>query len=191
MLSLVVRKRTLALAALGVIGIGLVFAGWRADVLNVLKTVDSGAKSKISLPAVNGVVSETAVPPLYGEAAGKPSGEAPDFFVECRLEKERARGQRVEYLREVINNNNSTGEIRQKAQEHLITISRNMEKEVDLENLIRAKGFKDAAAMVDDRAVTVIIASNSLTREETAYLKDLISKETGIESQNIVIVPKS
>ena len=87
-------------------------------------------------------------------------------------------------------NAHSAGETRQKAQEHLMAISRNMEKEFELENLIKAKGFKDAAVLVDDRAVTVIVAAASLPAEESQRIKELVSKGTGVELQNIVVIHK-
>jgi stage III sporulation protein AH len=111
--------------------------------------------------------------------------------VEYKLERERTRGQSVEWLREVINNNNSTSETRQKAQEHLMAISRNMEKEIELESLLKAKGFKDAAVLVDDRAVTVVVGAAHLSAGESSQITDLIARGTGVDSKSIVIVTKT
>jgi len=190
MLSIIIKRRTLTLIALSVAGLALLFLGWRGN-LPEKKTTTPGLQ--VSQPATGGGSNGQSMfgENKAGENKAKTSArEGSDFFVEYRLERERTRGQRVEWLREVINNANSTVETRQKAQEHLMTISRSMEKEVELENLIRAKGFKDAAVLVDDRSVTVIVAATNLSNEEAIRMTDLVSRGTGVEAQNVVIIPK-
>lgn len=193
MLSIFIKKRVMTLIVFSIIGMALLFLGWRADVLKKKNTVP---EVKVSRP-VSGAVSfggagrpaqEDSI--MSGTGVKSASRDASDFFIEYRLERERTRGQRVEYLREVINNGNSANEIRQKAQEHLLAISRNMEKEVELESLVRAKGFKDAAALVDERSVTIIVAAASLSGDETVRIKELASRGTGVEAQNIVVIPR-
>lgn len=193
MLSIIIKRRTLTLLALSVAGLTLLFLGWRGDLLEKKATIPG---MQVNRSATGGVSFESNGQTMFGEnkageiKAKTAAREGSDFFVEYRLERERTRGQRVEWLREVINNANSAVETRQKAQEHLMTISRSMEKEVELENLIRAKGFKDAAVLVDERAVTVIVAATNLSNEEAVRITDLVSRGTGVEAQNVVIIPK-
>ncbi|BAF59354.1 hypothetical protein PTH_1173 [Pelotomaculum thermopropionicum SI] len=188
MLSVVVKKRTVLLIALGLAGLTLLAFCCRAFV-GGKDAAPSGLE--VSRPAAESLSFKDESRQTAGSTeTGAGEAEGPDFFVEYRLNRERARGQRVEYLREVINNAHSAGETRQKAQEHLMAISRNMEKEFELENLIKAKGFKDAAVLVDDRAVTVIVATASLPAEESQLIKELVSKGTGVELQNIVVIHK-
>lgn len=113
-----------------------------------------------------------------------------DFFVEYRLERECTRGRQVELLREVINNSSSGEETRRKAQEQLMDISRVMGKEVELENLIRAKGVKDAAVLLDNRAVMVIVADSGAVSSEVYQLTDLASRGAGLAREDVVVVLK-
>lgn len=194
MIPIIIRKRTLTLVAVGLIGITLLFLGWRGNLLEK-KMVVPGT------PVISPVAEEagsggTGQPgsgmEQFGKTVTNPTvAEEHDFFVDYRLERERTRGQRVEWLREVINNANSAGETRQKAQEHLLAISRSMEKEVELENMIKAKGFKDAAVLVDERSVTVIVESERLAAGDSASIKELVSRGTGVDPQNVVIITRS
>lgn len=193
MVSVIVKKRTLMLVVLSVMGLALLVLGWRGDLMEKKNDIPG---LQVSRPATGGVSFESTGQPLFGEnktseIKAKAVRDGSDFFVEYRLDRERTRGQRVEWLREVINNANSAVETRQKAQEHLMAISRSMEKEVELESLIRAKGFKDAAVLVDDRTVTVVIAATGLSNEEAQRITDLVARGTGVEAQNVVIIPKS
>lgn len=193
MFSIIIKRRTLTLIIMGILGALLLFAGLRGSLFEK-ESQEQGMP--VNEPAVGGVSIEEAAPqPIFeskteGAAAGDAAGSS-DFFVEYRLERERTRGQRIEWLREVINNDNSAGETRQKAQEHLLDISSKMEKEIELENLLRAKGYKDAAVIADERAVTVIVTTDKLSAGESADINNLVSRRTGADTQNIVIIPKS
>jgi len=193
MLSIIIKKRTFTLVVLGLAGLVLLLLSWRGELLKDAPVPGT----PVSAPVTGAVNFENGGRPVFEEnktgatGEGKEDGVESDFFVEYRLERERTRGQRVEWLREVINNNNSAAETRQKAQEHLMVISSNMAKEIELENLIRAKGYKDAVVLVDDRAATVIVAARSLSAEEAARITELISRGTGVDSKNVVIIKKS
>lgn len=193
MFSVIIKRRTLTLVFMGLLGLLLLFAGLRGGLFEK-KSPDQGIP--VSQPTAGDVSIEDATPQTFFEnkakeaAAGEPD-ESTDFFVEYRLERDRTRGQRIEWLREVINNADSAAETRQKAQEHLLAISSKIEKELELENLLRAKGFKDAAVIADERAVTVIVTSDKLSAGESAEINSLVSRRTGVDAQNIVIIPKS
>jgi len=184
MVAVIVKKRLFFLALFGLAGLTLLFLGLRGGLgveappvpgvqVNTLNTgdivIEDGKKTVIPDSRTNNL----------------------DFFVDYRMERDRTRGQQVEWLREVINNAGTAGETRQKAQEHLMAISRSMEKESELENLIRAKGFDDAAVMVDESTATAIVAAASLSSVEVAAITELVSRGAGIEQQKIAVINKN
>ncbi len=194
MRSIIIKKRTITrLTALVVAGLTIICLNWRFDLFEINHTVP---ENRNNCPAAGTVKFETAGKPLPGENENseakveKHAGAYSDFFVEYRLEREQIRGQQVEWLREVINSSNVTAETRQKAQEQLLTISKNMTEEIDLVNMLKAKGFRDALVRVTESTVTVIVAADSLTEKETKDVRELVSMETGMNQQNIVIIIK-
>ncbi len=194
MVSIVIKKRTITYIVLCLFGLALFILILRGS-LFINKSPSQGLP--LTKSSSGEITFENMAPSVFQENKvedTKPKASLPvgdDFFVEYKLERERTRGQSVEWLREVINNNNSTSETRQKAQEHLMAISRNMEKEIELESLLKAKGFKDAAVLVDDRAVTVVVEAAHLSAGESSQITDLVSRGTGVDSQNIVIITKT
>lgn len=129
--------------------------------------------------------------PLKDMVDGKTYGdEGRGFFVEYRLERERARGRTVEWIREIIDNPNSSEEVLKKAQERLLLLDYNLNKEIELENLIRASGYDDAAVLVEENSVTVVVRAESLTPEEMTRISEMVSRGTGVAAQNIVVVAK-
>ena len=56
-----------------------------------------------------------------------------------------------------MNNENSTEEAKQKAQEQMMALSKAIEKEAYIENLIKAKGFDDVIVYLDEGIANIIL----------------------------------
>jgi stage III sporulation protein AH len=72
-----------------------------------------------------------------------------DYFVNYRIEREKMRSQQVEILREIVENPNSAVDVRKDAQKKMLNLTEKMENELKLENLIKAKNYKDAVVLPD------------------------------------------
>ncbi|MBT9135830.1 MAG: hypothetical protein DDT34_00895 [Firmicutes bacterium] len=108
-----------------------------------------------------------------------------DFFVEHRLERARERSERIELLREIVSNLNSSVEARGKAQMELISISSLQESELQVERLIVGKGFGDAVVFFGKGMAEAIVKAESLTQVEALGVADVIRTVAGVRLQNI------
>ncbi len=113
-----------------------------------------------------------------------------DFFVEYRIERDQARSEQINLLREMINNPNSDKGLKKKAQERLLEITNNIEKEMDIESLIRARGYNDGIAFIHDNSIELIISSDGLNKDDVAKIGDIITNSTGINLENITIIER-
>ncbi|MDF2572737.1 MAG: SpoIIIAH-like protein, partial [Sporomusa sp.] len=78
---------------------------------------------------------------------------APDFFTEYRLERDKIRSERSDLLREIIKNS-KTDDTKQHAQETILKMTLDKQREAEMENLIKAKGFGDALVFVRENSVS-------------------------------------
>lgn len=113
-----------------------------------------------------------------------------EFFVDYRLERDRTRSQQIELLREMVNNANSSEEIRKEAQKRLLSITSSLEKEMEIENIIRAKDYKDAVVFIQGNTVTIIIQAKDLTQEDIQKVSSLVVKSTGTKLEDVIIISK-
>lgn len=113
-----------------------------------------------------------------------------DFFIDYKLERDRLRSQEADYLRELINNPNAGIESKEKAQQDLIALSQKVEKEMIVENLIKAKGFEDAVIFFSDEFVNIVIKTNGLLPKDVAQVTDVVTKTTGITVDKITIIER-
>lgn len=130
-------------------------------------------------------VSDTNKEERIGEATFV-SNTGGDYFSSCKSNRETVRSKSIELLKSISNNTSSTQEAKDKAQNEIFEISKNIEAEGNIENLIKAKGFEDAVVFINDGCVTVTVKSEGLTASETAKIKDIILGE--IKNNNIKIV---
>ncbi|PKM85959.1 MAG: hypothetical protein CVU87_13670 [Firmicutes bacterium HGW-Firmicutes-12] len=133
------------------------------------------------------IVSEPVVTiALEGENVSKDN-----FFSEYRIERERTRSGQIEILREIVNNSNSSAQLRQEAQLKLIGIADSLEKESKVENMLVAKGFRDGIVVIQKETAMVIVPSDDLQQEEIAKIVDIVVKVVGCSIEDVTIVPKS
>lgn len=111
-----------------------------------------------------------------------------DYFTEARLEKESSRSKSLEILNQTAANESFDADIRQKAQNQILKMAEDVEKESMIEKVAQAKGYEEVAVYIDGDSVKLIVKKDSLTEQDVAKLKDIIVEQTGISPQNIKIV---
>jgi stage III sporulation protein AH len=131
----------------------------------------------------------------FGEGGPDGSSQAPtaggsDVFIEFRLEREQARSLQLDLLREILNNANLGGEAREEATALWLKIVGDVAAEVDLENLIRAKGFADAVVVLRAGKATIMVKAASLTREEALRIADLAIRVAGISFEDVTVMAR-
>jgi len=112
-----------------------------------------------------------------------------NYFIEYKLERDRIRSRQIDILREIVNNPNSITDNRMEAQQRLFVISDNLERELELENLLAAKGFTQTAVLIQPASVTIVVGKAKLAQEDLARISDFAVKTTGYKIEDIIIIP--
>jgi len=113
-----------------------------------------------------------------------------DLFVEFRLQREQARSQQLDLLREILTNPNVDQQSRDEAMSLWLKITEMISAEVDLENLIRAKGFADAVVVLDNGKGTIMVKADSLTKDEVVRIADLAVRVAGLSYEDITVMAR-
>lgn len=137
------------------------------------------------------VVRDREDSPEEGEDATEVAAiSSANFFASYRMERENTRKEEIEYIREILDNPEADPEMKKEAQAQLLEITQNMEKELAIEALIKAKGFKDVVVILHRDSVNVIVDKPDLQQEEVAQILDIVRRESGHKPENIKIIPK-
>lgn len=113
-----------------------------------------------------------------------------NYFVEYRLSRDKLRAGLVDRLDEIIKNKQTTDDIRTKAQEEIMGIGAISEKELQIEGLVKAKGFEDALVFITSDEIKVVVSASELTQQDMVKILDIVKSETEFEVDNIKIMKK-
>ncbi|MCL6581701.1 MAG: SpoIIIAH-like family protein [Firmicutes bacterium] len=121
---------------------------------------------------------------------GLPVQPGGDPFAEHRLEREQARAEQLELLRELLRQENLDEATRRRALDMWLSITDGITKEVDIENLIRAKGYADAVVVLGRDRATVIVRAESLTPEDVVRIADAVVRVTGLDYEDVAVMAR-
>ncbi len=110
------------------------------------------------------------------------------YFIESRLERDKKRSEMVTNLNNIINNQNTSEEMRTEALNIKLGTITNTEKEAFIENMIIAKGFNDTIVYLNGQSINIVVDSENLTEKDVAQIVDIVKRETDIIMDNIVIM---
>lgn len=137
------------------------------------------------------VQEEETVQTLAARVEEELNGEE-DFFVVFRLERDRSRSQQLDLLRELITGPDTEAAVLEESQRRIILITERMEKEMEVESLIRARGYEDALAFIHNDSIDIIVLHpHSLIEENVEEIADTASRVTGFPYQEITILERS
>lgn len=116
---------------------------------------------------------------------------AETFFVEYRMQRERVRASEIEMLNQMIENPEISAEGKKKAEEQLLALLELMEKELMIENMLKAQGYKDAVFFMKDGQANVVVAAAALGQEEFMQIAEAVSTAAGVNLENISVIEHS
>lgn len=112
-----------------------------------------------------------------------------NYFIEAKMDREQKRSEQIEILSECINNNTLDKDSKSNAAANLITLQERIEKESEVESLLKAKGFKEVYVRISDGDVDVIINKEKIEEEDIAQIEDIVRRKTGYKASQIKISP--
>lgn len=122
-----------------------------------------------------------------GEAIFTTSSVTQMSLSDAKLMKEQNRAQNKSGLLEIINNAQLAESAKQSAVEKLVTLTDVAERELAAEILLEAKGFAGSIVSISGDSADVVLDSVDLTDAQRAQIEDIVTRKTGVLSENIII----
>ena len=119
------------------------------------------------------------------------SGDARDYFASIALERRQARDEAIEVLRTVTESGTATGDAKAEAAAAIEKIASGMEREADIESLIRSRGFEQCVAVLRDDGCSVIVESDGLMQGDLAQISEIVWEQAGIAPENLKIIERA
>ena len=110
------------------------------------------------------------------------------YFTEAKLSKDNSRSKALEILNQTATNESFDSEVRKQAQNKIVAIAENTEQEAILENVARAKGYKDISVYIDGENVEIIVKKKDFSSQDVKTIKEIVTSELLTSSKNIKII---
>lgn len=105
-----------------------------------------------------------------------------DYFAMARYERDCARSEAVEIL-SVSAGENADDSLAKKIEKH----AKSAENETAIENMVKAKGYADCVAFVEDSSVRVVVKAEDLNEAGVAQIMDIAVECTGEKPTSIKV----
>ncbi len=178
-------KRQLVMAAL-VMALGAaVYLNWQFSGDQQLLATDtlSSEREIGAAQLVNGEAEETEE---TGAAASESEGES--TFTQAKLSRQKARDEAVEMLEEIVKDAESSAEAKKEAVAQSAEIAQNVLKENNIENLVKAKGYEECVAVIQNGECSVIVSGQLKNASDAVVIQDIVTGQTSFAPEKIKIV---
>ena len=113
-----------------------------------------------------------------------------NYFEETKIERERMFSEMIETYQKIIDLKETPSDQKAIAVQEISNIA-NMKNGIMIsENLIKNKGFEDVVILINNKAVSVVVKSYTLNKEEISKIQNIIERELEVETKNINISNK-
>ncbi len=188
----------MSLALIAVAGyINVKYYSENEDAINAGKDLYSGNLSGESdIPGIVNNDKENDSPVMGDGAGGETSTESSgtaddDYFSIAVISRQRSRDESIELLMTMLEKDGATEAQKEEITAEMSRIADEIASEVNIENLIKAKGMEECVAVISSGNANIIVRSDGLTPSEVAQIKEIVYLNTDIHPKNIKIIEKA
>lgn len=111
-----------------------------------------------------------------------------DFFEKAAYDREVSRSKALEILNDTAVNESFDKEIRKKAQDEILKIAENVENEVKIENIAKAKGYEKIYVYISEENVNISVQKDGFNESDAAKIQEIATEQLKILPNKIKIV---
>lgn len=188
-------KRQLVLAALVVALGAAVYLNWQFTGDNQLVAAGTDVSEKTVGEAQLVNASAQSSDPKEETSSDAADSEDPtegktaeEYFSETRLSRQKSRDEAVELLEDVLQDAKTSEEAKKEAVSQAAVIAQNVLQENNIESLVKAKGFADCVAFLQNGECTVVVQTAESNQNNAIVIKDIVAGQSGVSYDKIKIV---
>lgn len=110
-----------------------------------------------------------------------------DYFATARSNREKARKESLSILQEVLEDKSKAKEVLAQSAQKATAIALAVTQEDKIESLVKAKGFADCVAYLEDDHCNVVVKSKELTESQTVQILEIVTAQSKVEAKNVSI----
>ncbi len=113
------------------------------------------------------------------------------FFTTAVIDRERVRDEALEVLVSITEDETANEAAKSEAFAAMERIAKETSAEIDIENMVKAKGFAECVAVISGEDANIVVRSSGLTAGEVAQIKEIVYLEADILPKNVRIIERA
>ena len=116
--------------------------------------------------------------------------ESADYFAEARLTRQQARDISISILNDAATRTDASQGIKDNAAGEIEKLASNALTEVNIENLVIAKGYANCVAFINQEGISLVVAApeGGLTDTDAAKITDIVIAQSTLSALDIKIL---
>ncbi len=137
---------------------------------------------------IDPVIDLSDVSAVLSEKENSTERNSASAFAEMTLSRQQARDEALEVLKTLANSTTATDSAKDEAIAEIEDIAACIEREANIESLIKAKGFEECVAVITDETASVIVKTDGLAQNQIAQISEIVYQQSGILPTNLNII---
>lgn len=128
---------------------------------------------------------------IYGETQETAAGLSVDgqaYFAQARTDRQKSRDEAIESVQTMLSDTSLTETQKKQISEKATQLAQLSECEAAIEQLVKAKGFEQCVAFINDDSASVVVSSKGLTNEQAAQIFDIVLSKSQVSADKINVV---
>lgn len=109
------------------------------------------------------------------------------YFADHRITRDQLAAAQREEFQTVMNDEKTDAETRKLVQQRYLALGEQEAKAKQAEQLIKARGYQDAAVSITEESAAVVVKGESVSQAQFVWIADIVSQVTGIRSDRITV----
>lgn len=125
---------------------------------------------------------------VNGNAENKEEQTPEEYFEMARKNREASRKEATQTVKDLLSDVKATDEQKNAVTAQVIAMTKAIEQESKIESLVKAKGFTDCVAYIENDSCSVVVHSDDLTAQDAAKISQVVTAQSNISAEKINIV---
>lgn len=111
-----------------------------------------------------------------------------DYFKTTELERQKSRENALKTIKSIIENEQASQETKNEAVKQAASIAQKIEEEANIVGLVKAKGFQQCLAFIQNDECTIVVGGQPLTEVLVTQIKDIACSQGKIAVDKVKIL---
>ncbi len=169
------KRRAIVVGCSVILIAAAIFLNWQLFGVAAQESPNQGASGNV-----------TTEPPATGVSGNVSDKET--YFALAMIERQRARDEAIRVLQNVVDSTDASDSDKSTAINSISSIAKDMNNETSIQTLLRAQGYEDCIAVIENGKASIIIGTNeSLNPAQIAQITEIVYRGAGIPPEGVYI----